>query len=408
MAEEKTILRFEELRFKKEARGVKALFLGNYHFLISTEDLQSIGAYSVGTHSLAFQASEKRARNKFNILLEKGFGNLISPNKRNTVYIHRNSGIPLMGTNTFGIVDRDTNVIEIKPMTGCNLNCTFCSVDEGLHGRKTRDFLVEAGYLVQEFEKVSRDKKHPVEAHIGGQCDSTLYPQLQELISGLREIKNVREISIDTNGVLLNENLVDALKKRGLTRIGLSIHSLDPQKARVLAGTAYNVRHMTSIAKYISKKMQLVLTPVLVPGVNEEDIEELILFSKELGCPIGIQNYLEYSHGRRPVDQMAMQEFNELLELWEKKFDVDLHLRGIFSFFADRTLEKPFRKGQRVPVKILFQGKYDDELICAAKDRLVTALLPPASARKRLSPGNTIIVKIVRDKHNIFKAVLAK
>ena len=42
------------------------------------------------------------------------------------IYVDKNSDIPLFGIDFIGIIDRGTNVIEIKPLTLCNLECKYC------------------------------------------------------------------------------------------------------------------------------------------------------------------------------------------------------------------------------------------------------------------------------------------
>ncbi|MFP3179020.1 MAG: radical SAM protein, partial [Thermocladium sp.] len=34
---------------------------------------------------------------------------------------------PLVGSLAFGIIDRGTNVIEVRPTSICSLSCIFCS-----------------------------------------------------------------------------------------------------------------------------------------------------------------------------------------------------------------------------------------------------------------------------------------
>ncbi|MFB6216441.1 MAG: radical SAM protein, partial [Candidatus Aenigmatarchaeota archaeon] len=47
---------------------------------------------------------------------------------RNLVYINQGSEIPLLGHIAFGLIDRGTNLIQVRPITGCNLKCIYCSV----------------------------------------------------------------------------------------------------------------------------------------------------------------------------------------------------------------------------------------------------------------------------------------
>jgi len=132
--------------------------------------------------------------------------------KRQLYYITRESGIPLLGYNAFGLIDRGTNLIQVRPITGCNLNCIFCSVDEGkLSKTRITDYIVDYEYLIEEFAKIAEFKGSGVEAHIDGQGEPALYPYLQELVEGLSKIKEVEVISMQTNGLTLSEKKIDEL-----------------------------------------------------------------------------------------------------------------------------------------------------------------------------------------------------
>ena len=94
--------------------------------------------------------------------------------KRRLYYISEESGFPLIGHNAFGLIDRGTNLIQVRPITGCNLNCIFCSVDEGMSRTRVTDYLVDVDYLLDEFEKLVNFKRKyckSIEAHIDGQGD---------------------------------------------------------------------------------------------------------------------------------------------------------------------------------------------------------------------------------------------
>ncbi|MBW2990364.1 hypothetical protein KY348_01525, partial [Candidatus Woesearchaeota archaeon] len=123
-------LTFQDLEFVDEKDRIKVYFLRIYYFCLSKHDLASIAPFKLKSHSIEFDCSEKKATNKFNQLLKKGFESLVcSVNNKKTVYVHKNSGIPLIGSGLFGLIDRNTNCIEVKPLTACNLDCVFCSVD---------------------------------------------------------------------------------------------------------------------------------------------------------------------------------------------------------------------------------------------------------------------------------------
>ncbi|MDD1656702.1 MAG: radical SAM protein, partial [Methanomicrobiales archaeon] len=62
--------------------------------------------------------------------------------------ITRETGIPLIGSVAFGIIDRGTSLLQVRPSCSCNLNCPFCSVDAGPCSRsRATEYQVDRGYL---------------------------------------------------------------------------------------------------------------------------------------------------------------------------------------------------------------------------------------------------------------------
>ena len=397
------VLTFQDLLFEQEKQGIKVNFLGLFCFCLEKEDIKNIAKFSINKNSITFEdISEQKANKKFNFLLAKGFQNLKNKltNKR-TVYIHQNSGIPLIGHNAFGLIDRNTSIIEVRAITGCNLNCIYCSVAQGL---RPVDFVVEKDYLVKEFKKLVEFKGiDNIEAHIGTQGEPLLYQPLPELIKDLSLIPEVSIIALDTNGTLLTKNKADELVNAGLTRFCFSINSLDQDLAEKIAGCPYNLKHITDILKYISKKdCELILTPIWIPGINDKEIPKLIELSKELGCSIGIQNFLNYRFGKNPAKQMSWELFIKKMKELENQYKIKL----LFDFKQDfnvrpaRSLPKPFKKGEIIKTKIALPGRLKNEKLAIAEQRIIS--IPGCSAEI----GQKVNLKITRTKHNIFAAAL--
>jgi len=137
-------LSFKTLSFKKEDNKTRINFLEIFYFYLDNNLLNKIGKFKAKGNSIIFQGiSEKRAERRFNSLLAKGFRDLKNTiSGKKTIYVHKNSGIPLIGSNSFGLIDRNTSIIDIRPITSCNLNCIFCSVDAGLSSKNQADFVV--------------------------------------------------------------------------------------------------------------------------------------------------------------------------------------------------------------------------------------------------------------------------
>lgn len=396
-------LSFETIVFSDRSDFVEGLFLNIFSFRILKEVLLSIGNFSVKTNSISFEA--ENSREKFNALLDEALLNLTNVvTKKKTVYVHRNSGIPLVGNIAFGLIDRGTNIIEVRPISGCNIRCVYCSVDED---KRDVDFVVDADYLVAEFQKLAEFKKiNDIEAHIASQGEPTMYADLPRLVAGIRKIPQVKTISIDTNGILLTKSKIDELIKAGLSRVNFSINAIDDKTAKKIAdvGDGYNIQKVLETAKYLSDKVELIIAPVFVQGWNDDELEKIVEFAKSLKNEkftpkCYIQNFLNYRFGRNPAKSLEFDKFFEKLRLLEEKHKVKLIIdEKDFSIVKTKSLPKPFKEGDVVRAKTLSVGRLPNEILAVAKDRVISLFNP----RKQ----GMIDVKITGDKHNIFYGVV--
>ena len=392
---------YEQLKFvdKPEKKLVEVIFLEHFYFEIDYTELEILGNFKVEKGNFLFERKET----KFDHMIDRGFSDLKSRiTKKKAIYVHKNSNIPLIGNGSFGIVDRGTNVIEIKPVCGCNIDCVYCSVDENKRGV---DFVVEKDYLVNELKKVADIKKHPVEIHIGCQGEPLLYSPLVELIRGCSKIPNVKKVSIDTNVTLLNEKKIDDMIEAGLTQFNSSLNSLDKKRSAEIANSKYNVGHVEKMIKYISTKpVTQVIAPVWVQSLNDEDIEPIIELCKETGAICGIQNYLSYSLGKNAGKSITMESFYDKLKALEKKHDIKLiiSLKDDFGIVPDENLPKLFKKGDIIDVEIVSFGRMGNEMIGVADGRSISIYDNKKEVNRKI--GKRIPVKIIRSKHNIYAA----
>lgn len=404
---DETVVRYEQIRFSQGKGCVRATFLERYYFDIPSEVLEQIGPCKVVDGALVFSQRPKRVHNKFSKVLDEGFARLVHAGRgKPCLYIHKGSGIPLVGSNEFGIIDRGTNILEVKPLTGCNLSCSFCSVGEGVNDKT--DVLVQEEYLVEEFGKLAKLKEHPVEANIGPQGEPLLYPRLVELVRDLKAA-GAAVVSMNSNGTLLSERLIDDLAAAGLDRINLSVHATDQSRVQELMGGVQNLSRLQKMVRYCEGRIDVLLAPVLVPGVNDDQLDGLIIHAKSIRNrrwpSIGVQNFLVYPGGRNPgVVARDWEEFYNLLERKGKEHGVDLLLKGaekdLFAIHKEGTLPKPFRKGQVVGVELAARGRRAGEWLGVAGERVVTVRKCPDGAL-----GQRVKVRLLRDKHNIFTAV---
>ena len=324
--------------------------------------------------------------------------------------ITRDTGIPLIGSVAFGIIDRGTSLLQVRPSCGCNLDCPFCSVDAGPCSRtRVTGYRVERGYLVDCVREAVAFKGGGVECHIDSPGEPLIYSEIAPLVADLRSIPGVSVISMQSNGTLLTPDRIRALEEAGLDRINLSLHALDPDMARTLAGVDwYDVEKVAAMARAVAgSRMDLLVAPVYIPGINDAEIPKLIRFAREIGAgkqwpPLGIQKFERYRMGRTPPGvspQSWNQFYRRSLAVWEA--ESGMHLRITPEDFGTERrpqFPRPFRKGEKVTLVIRGPGWLSGEKIAVGRGRSVSVL----DCRRG---SGTVRARIVSAAHNIYVAV---
>ena len=164
-------LSFRTLSFRDGGEVLHVDLLRQWTTAIPKEELEHLAIFTVvDAHTLEFKLLEQhKAETKFSFLLQKHLEHLktkLTGNK--AIYIHQNSGVPLIGHVAFGIVYRNSSIIEIKTNNACNLDCVYCSISEGISSTK-KDFVIEKDYMIQELQKLLDFVNETVEIHIGVQ-----------------------------------------------------------------------------------------------------------------------------------------------------------------------------------------------------------------------------------------------
>ncbi len=315
-------------------------------------------------------------------------------------------GYPLLGYIGFGVIDRGTNVLQVRPTTLCPLNCIFCSVDAGPMSRnRWAEFIVDQESIVETVKLFIPVKGGGIEALIDTIGDAFTYPYLEELVYKLKNLVGIRSIAAETHGALLSRERIDKLEKAGLDRINLSIDTLDPDKARILQGVKwYDVRRVIRLAEYIVKNtsIDLHVTPVWIPGVNDEDIVEVVKWAYRIGAgkkwpPVTVQKYNAHKYGRKVpgVKPLSWREFWRKIRELERKTG----LRLTWSM-EEWGMEKrpritcPYRVRSKVFVKTLSRGVFRGEYIGLELENKWLITIP----HKSLSLGENFLVEITHVK----------
>ncbi|MHA1149295.1 MAG: radical SAM protein [Promethearchaeota archaeon] len=339
----------------------------------------------------------------------------------NIIHIKKSSNIPILGIDFLGIVDRGTNVIELKPLTLCNLKCRYCFVSAGDY---TNNFILQADYILEKVKEIVDFKgSSEIEIHIAPYGESLLYPEIYYLIKNLWRINGIETISMQTNGLLLTDQIIQKLEDVKLTRINISLNTLEKKKAEYLCNyKKYDMETLkTNIELLIQSNINILLAPVWFPKENDEDIEDIIKFVNnyyqsgisENKIRIGIQKYLIYKTGRKlkKIRTKSWGHFYKQLSDLEKKYktklklgpnDFDIHKRKLYNSVK-------FTKGQEIQVEIVSKGRWSYEVIARIEKSFgIKVLLEKPLLFSDQLAGKKVSVKIIKANYrdNLITALL--
>lgn len=177
---------------------------------------------------------------------------------------------------------RPVDNFRISITNRCNLNCVYCH-REGVHENNFREM---------KLEEIIRIIKLSVEFGIryikitGG--EPLIREDIFDIIREIREISEIKNISLVTNGSLLEEKAFK-LKEAGLDRVNISLDTLDPCIFSNI--TQMDEKIHKKILRGVVKAIEAGLYPikinmVMLKDINEDEFESMFNFTKEHGCTL--------------------------------------------------------------------------------------------------------------------------
>lgn len=172
---------------------------------------------------------------------------------------------------------REINYLRVSLTDRCNLRCEYCMPEKGIDKLRHEDIMtLEDTYeLIKAFVDLGIDKIR----FTGGEPLVRL--GLVDLISKVAKLDGVREIAMTTNGVLL-EKYAKNLKEAGLTRVNISLDTLDEHKYRQITrgGELEKVLNGIKAAKEVGL-IPIKINTVLIGGFNDDEIPALVNLTKD-------------------------------------------------------------------------------------------------------------------------------
>ena len=165
---------------------------------------------------------------------------------------------------------RSIEYLRISVTDRCNFRCLYCMPVEGLEWLPKAEILSyeEIASVVRQLAPLGLRRLRIT----GG--EPTIRPAIERLISMLREVPQVEDIALSTNGVRLPE-LARPLHDAGLDRVNISADSLRPD--RIAAIARRNIAFDPIAAAQAAEAAGIApikLNMVVMRGINDDEIVE--------------------------------------------------------------------------------------------------------------------------------------
>jgi GTP 3',8-cyclase len=179
-------------------------------------------------------------------------------------------------------------VLRISVTDRCNFRCVYCMPEEGVPWLPKSDILT--------YEEIEQVVHAAIDIHAirrfkltGG--EPTVRHGLLDLVTRLRAVEGIEDLSLTTNGMLL-EQLAQPLRAAGLDRITISLDTLKPERFRQITRTgdlATVLRGLDAVerAGFASTKINF----VVMRGTNEDEVADLARLT--IQRPITVR-FIEY------------------------------------------------------------------------------------------------------------------
>ncbi len=215
------------------------------------------------------------------------------------------------------LIDRFGRKIEYLRLSvtdRCDLRCTYC-LPKGHKGFEDPEHWLN----FDEIERLTRvfAKRGVNRIRLTG-GEPLLRRNLPELAHRLSSIEGIDDLSLSTNATQLEHQALD-LKQAGIGRINISLDSLNPELIEKMTGRDALKRILSGIDAALDVGFSAIkINMVVLPGVNESEIDPMVEFCMERGLilrliepmPMGDTGRRQGSFDLQPVKNALAQKYS--------------------------------------------------------------------------------------------------
>ncbi|WP_187903040.1 GTP 3',8-cyclase MoaA [Helicobacter pylori] len=237
--------------------------------------------------------------------------------------------------------NRVIDYIRVSVTKQCNFRCQYCMPTTPL------DFFDDEELLpldnVLEFLKIAIDEGVKKIRITGG--EPLLRKSLDEFIAKLHAYNKEVALVLSTNGFLLKK-MAKGLKDAGLSRVNVSLDSLKSDRVLKISQKDALKNALEGIEESLKVGLKLKLNTVVMKGVNDDEILELLEYAKNRGIQIRYIEFMENTHAKDLVKGLKEREILDLIAQKYKIIETENPKKGSSKIY---TLENGYQFGIIAP-----------------------------------------------------------
>ncbi|OPG44095.1 GTP 3',8-cyclase MoaA [Helicobacter pylori] len=237
--------------------------------------------------------------------------------------------------------NRVIDYIRVSVTKQCNFRCQYCMPTTPLNFFDDEELLPLDNVL--EFLKIAIDEGVKKIRITGG--EPLLRKGLDEFIAKLHAYNKEVALVLSTNGFLLKK-MAKGLKDAGLSRVNVSLDSLKSDRVLKISQKDALKNALEGIEESLKVGLKLKLNMVVMKGVNDDEILELLEYAKNRHIQIRYIEFMENTHAKSLVKGLKEEEILDLIAQKYQIIETEKPKQGSSKIY---TLEDGYQFGIIAP-----------------------------------------------------------
>ncbi|MFZ1729370.1 MAG: GTP 3',8-cyclase MoaA [Bacteroidota bacterium] len=221
-----------------------------------------------------------------------------------------------MNTELVDSYYRSHTYLRISVTDRCNLRCRYCMPQEHMAFRPQEELLtfdeilrVAGIFAGMGVRKVRLTGGEPL-----------VRKGLPQLVSQLAEMQGIDTVGLTTNGVLLRQYAAE-LKQAGLQALNISLDTLRPERFAAIT----KQDEFSAVADGIAAALECGFSPlklniVVIKGVNDDEILDLVRLTKENPVNVRFIEYMPFDSNR--WSEAGFMPYSEMRDVISTEYDL--------------------------------------------------------------------------------------